>query len=109
MSGSTSWSGKLCVRCGTARTSNVSDGQPICSPCLQRAREDAARGSAPERRCPADGTVMDFVVGEGIGLDRCPQCGGVFLGKNQLDHLRSVSHSWGYAEASVLHHLLGWI
>jgi hypothetical protein len=47
MSGSASWSGKLCVRCGTARTSNVSNGEPVCSPCLARARAEAATATDP--------------------------------------------------------------
>jgi hypothetical protein len=107
MSGPGSWSSKLCVRCGTARTSNVSNGEPVCSPCLVRAREYAAREGSPERRCPADGTVMEFVVGEGICLDRCPQCSGVFLGKKQLETLRHASRDSGYSDAFFLHTLLG--
>ena len=107
MSGSSSWSGKLCVRCGTARTSNVANGEPVCSPCLLRAREDAAREGAPAGRCPADGTVMEFVVGEGIGVDRCPQCSGVFLGKKQLEALRHASYASGHWQASILHTVLG--
>jgi Zn-finger nucleic acid-binding protein len=51
--------------------------------------------------------VMEFVVGEGIGVDRCPQCSGVFLGKKQLEALRHASHASGYWQASILHTVLG--
>jgi hypothetical protein len=77
MSDSASWFGKVCVRCGTARTSNTAKGQPVCSPCLARARAAAATaadaGKVPvpgaTERPPAagDGSEVGDVVGAAVG------------------------------------------
>ncbi|MFN6146598.1 MAG: hypothetical protein ACK5AL_09590 [Planctomycetota bacterium] len=69
MSGSASWSGKLCVRCGTARTSNVSNGEPVCSPCLARARAEAATATDPGKPAAAAAgqqPAAGAAVGEGL-------------------------------------------
>ena len=100
MSGSTSWSSKLCARCGTARTSNVSDGQPICSPCLQERRALAASKDQPPRPCPVDGAVMEPRYLQGVVVDRCPTCRGVFLDKGELEVLVRVLAPGGASDSA---------
>ncbi len=38
-------------------------------------------------KCPHDGTEMDHVSRHGVEIDHCPQCGGVWLDRGELDHL----------------------
>lgn len=38
-------------------------------------------------KCPQDGTEMDHVSRHGVEIDHCPQCGGVWLDRGELDHL----------------------
>ncbi|MBZ0150861.1 MAG: zf-TFIIB domain-containing protein [Planctomycetes bacterium] len=91
MAASASWSGKLCARCGAVRTSNTSAGLPICTPCLKLEREAAARADQPQRRCPVEGAAMELVFVHGIVIDRCPDCGGVFLDKGELVVLQKAA------------------
>lgn len=84
-----SWAGKPCARCGQTRTSNVSNGEPVCTPCLALRRAEAARQDQPPRRCPADGAAMDLVAVHGVVIDRCSACGGVFLDPGELEALRA--------------------
>lgn len=87
--------GKPCVRCGATRTSNVSNGERVCTPCLALRRAEAARQDQPVRLCPADGAGMELVVVHGVVIDRCAACGGVFLGKGELEALRRAAAAQG--------------
>lgn len=86
-----SWAGKPCARCGTTRTSNLSDGLPVCSACLKIKREEIARKDVPPRLCPVDGAPMTLDLVLGVVIDQCPTCRGVFLDKGELDVIRRAS------------------
>ena len=104
-----SWSCKLCARCGQTRTSNVSNGEPVCTPCLALRRAEDARKDQPVRKCPADGAAMALVVVHGVVIDRCGTCGGVFLDPGELDALRAsaargaaVGEGWdGFLQGAI--------
>jgi len=36
-------------------------------------------------KCPKDGAEMDHVVRHGVEIDHCPQCGGVWLDRGELE------------------------
>lgn len=38
-------------------------------------------------KCPQDGVEMDHVSRHGVEIEHCPQCGGVWLDRGELDHL----------------------
>lgn len=38
-------------------------------------------------KCPNDGTEMDHLSRHGVEIDHCPNCGGVWLDRGELDHL----------------------
>ncbi|GJM18531.1 MAG: hypothetical protein DHS20C14_07440 [Phycisphaeraceae bacterium] len=44
----------------------------------------------PAAACPCDGTVMRKVDVEGVVVDRCPGCGGVWLDLGELAQLLGV-------------------
>ena len=54
--------------------------------------ERAARASARRLplRCPVDGAVMMERRHHGVTIDDCPQCGGVFLDRGELELLEHV-------------------
>jgi uncharacterized Zn finger protein len=45
--------------------------------------------------CPKCGTVIEPITFYGVSMDRCPDCGGVWLGPNDLKSLAEKDHrSW---------------
>ena len=63
----------------------TSDGGPICTSCntrLKRAEIEQVR------KCLTDGTDMKKEVVNGLLIDRCASCGGVWLDRGELDILR---------------------
>jgi hypothetical protein len=54
----------------------------------KRARLDAQRAAyAPEIDCPRCGSPMTEVGVEQVKIDRCTNCGGIFLDKGELEIL----------------------
>jgi uncharacterized protein len=63
-------------------------------------------------RCPADETELKMAERQGIEIDYCPQCRGVWLDRGELDRIieRSASESsprpderGGYSEERRIH------
>ena len=46
--------------------------------------------SDSELLCPSCGSLMDDEHAEGVEIDVCLQCNGVWLDKNELDSLREI-------------------
>lgn len=38
-------------------------------------------------QCPVDGTVLVMAERQGVEIDHCPQCRGVWLDRNELDKI----------------------
>ncbi len=72
-----------CVRCGqvTRYTRPGDDGLPTCPACLPQLRRARAEG----RRCPVDGAVLRCEHVSNVVIDRCPDCGGVWLEDGELE------------------------
>lgn len=70
---------RACERCSTP-TRNMQDGRAICEHCSAQssAHQESAQGQV--LLCPIDGEEMEKTVEHRIVVDRCPSCGGVFLG-----------------------------
>ena len=64
------YQGKVCIRCGVARTSNLSKGQPVCTPCQKAARQHLAADAEPKRLCPIEGAEMEKVPMHDVLIDR---------------------------------------
>lgn len=47
-----------------------------------------ANKSEKKRRCPDDKSLMIKEVVNEIVIDKCPDCGGVFLDKNELETIK---------------------
>jgi uncharacterized protein len=52
-------------------------------------------------QCPVDGTTLSMSDRQGVEIDYCPQCRGVWLDRGELDKLieREASYSAGPAPA----------
>ena len=44
--------------------------------------------------CPIDGTTLQMTDRQGIEIDYCPQCRGVWLDRGELDKIIERSASW---------------
>ena len=77
----------LCVRCREQPSSEVMDGLPTCARCAELIRQKAAI----RRACPVDGTEMRKEIVQNILLDRCPDCGGIWLEHDELEALLRVA------------------
>lgn len=65
-------------------------------------KEKLARLKADERdqlvkemshnRCPKCGTTIEPMTFRGVPLDKCPSCGGIWLGPNDLKLLSEKDH-----------------
>lgn len=78
--------GEICSRCGSRRTRREFEGVPTCSECelgLKADRED-------RMSCVHDGAQMRKEVIEGVIVDRCPDCGGVWFDGGELEVLSNV-------------------
>lgn len=78
--------GEKCVRCG-GRTRDSLDGQPTCEPCQRELRMLLEAAKEGERRCPVDASALHKEVAGGVVIDRCNDCGGVWLDRGELEHL----------------------
>lgn len=58
------------------------------------ARDEQAREAA-RNRCPKCGQALQAITFRGVPLDKCPDCGGVWLGPQDLQALAEKDHrSW---------------
>jgi Zn-finger nucleic acid-binding protein len=78
--------GEPCARCGNRRTSREFEGVLTCGEC-----ELAIKAEREDRMdCVHDGTLMRKEVIEGVIVDRCPDCGGVWFDGGELEVLSNV-------------------
>jgi hypothetical protein len=59
---------------------------------LDEARERAARESS-RMRCPRDGAHLETREHHHMKIEVCPECGGTWLDKGELEILEHVEHS----------------
>ena len=78
---------ELCARCRGQPSSEVMGGLPTCARCGGLIRQKAGT----RRACPVDGTEMRKEIVQNILLDRCPDCGGIWLEHDELEALLRVA------------------
>lgn len=44
--------------------------------------------------CPVDGTTLQITDRQGVEIDYCPRCRGVWLDRGELDKLVERSEAW---------------
>lgn len=44
--------------------------------------------------CPVDGAVLEMSERQGVEIDYCPNCRGVWLDRGELDKIIERSESW---------------
>lgn len=80
---------KICTHCQVNKTHQKFEGNVTCPACENKivmARESI-------RKCPVDKTDMVKEDHQGIILDRCPCCHGVWLDSDELQHMLNMSKS----------------
>ena len=50
--------------------------------------------------CPIDGAVLDMSERQGVEIDYCPTCRGVWLDRGELDKLIERSETWSPQSAA---------
>ncbi|MBI2047299.1 zf-TFIIB domain-containing protein [Candidatus Pacearchaeota archaeon] len=88
--------GKKCESCNKSRTK---DSSGLCDWCILRleAEKEAKEAKIICPKCKVD--MKKEILEEGIIIDRCPKCTGVFLGKGELEKLQNIAED----EASSNH------
>lgn len=87
--------GAMCARCGENRTRSKRDDIPTCSECEEKILKKKAE-SEETHNCPVDGAVMHKEVVHMLVIDRCPECGGVWLDPEELEAIKKASSEEGY-------------
>lgn len=80
---------ELCVHCGKKKTKNAFEGHPTCMDCeinILIMREHRVQ-------CPKCNDIMIKKPVEGIIIDKCLNCAGVWLDSGELDILRKSVES----------------
>ena len=77
-----------CDRCGQ-KTRNTLEDKPICEDCEREMTLLVAASKEGARVCPVDGARMSKSIAHMIVIDRCPDCGGVWLDGGELERLYS--------------------
>ena len=68
-----------CERCSSP-TKETYEGRALCDNCRQQIVADSDTVRPRVLFCPIDGAQMEKAVEHRIVVDRCPTCGGVWLG-----------------------------
>jgi len=65
--------------------------QEVLQKMKQEAEESLARNCC-QNRCPKCGEMIEPMTFRGVPLDKCPGCGGIWLGPNDLKMLAEKDH-----------------
>ncbi len=95
--------GPKCSRCQTRRTRNRYRGEIVCTPC-QMELEAAAE---PRMTCPKCGATMTKQIQQSVVYDKCPDCGGVWLDKQELESLAAMAAASGQVSGQAAGMILG--
>ena len=77
---------QICSHCHTNRTNREFEGQPTCGDCEIK----ILMGREVAYKCPIDGMQMKKEHHEGIIIDRCTKCNGVWLDAGELNALKEA-------------------
>ena len=61
----------------------------------ERKKAEKEEQSARLNKCPRDGADLKEQHVENVKIDECPECGGVWLDRGELDQLRLVNRARG--------------
>ena len=61
----------------------------------ERKKAEKAERAAHLDKCPRDGAALKEQHIENVKIDECPECGGVWLDKGELEQLRRVNQARG--------------
>jgi hypothetical protein len=78
--------GEKCVRCGE-RTRGIYRDKPTCETCRDQIEVAMADAVEAKRPCPADGATLAKDIAHGVIIDRCPNCGGVWLDAGEMERI----------------------
>jgi hypothetical protein len=99
---------KKCIVCRDVSTLNRNEkGEPVCKDCKSI---EKAKQSEKSHACLNDGFQMTKQVVQGIVVDKCPRCGGVWLEQDEIEKLVNIiessddssSHFTGFATGLII-------
>jgi hypothetical protein len=61
----------------------------------ERKKAEKAERASHHNKCPRDGADLKEQHIEDVKIDECPECGGVWLDRGELDQLRLVNRARG--------------
>lgn len=94
---------KNCFHCQKNKTKRDFEDQPTCSECQMKIlmdRED-------KRLCPVDGSRLEKQQSNGIIIDRCPECEGIWLDAGELETIRDASKKEGMGSGVAIGMVIG--
>lgn len=75
---------KPCIACEEGTTERNENGKPFCGDCAQI---EEAEKTEKIVHCPHCKSKMSKKIVEGITIDKCPKCHGVWLDSDELDKI----------------------
>lgn len=83
---------KKCRRCGQKKTSQQLSNNRLCQKCLKEIKAQASK----KLHCPIDQSLLIKVESDGIILDKCTVCNGIWLDPGELKLIK------GFLKESLL-------
>lgn len=89
---------EVCTHCNSNKTKREFEGQPTCSEC----KIEILLSREATRICPVDGSTLLKEHGNGIIIDRCPKCKGLWLDAGEVEAIKEAARTEGIAIGSIL-------
>lgn len=74
--------------CCVCESRNKADDAPVCESCAAEMELAVTAGEEEVRSCPVDGAKMTKEIAHMVVIDRCSECGGVWLDSGELRLIR---------------------
>lgn len=94
---------QTCVHCNTVQTKREFENQPTCPDCQLKILTERE----PERLCPVDGSTLKKTNNDGIVIDRCPNCNGIWLDEGELEAIRKAATEEGMGSGVAIGMIIG--
>ena len=88
---------KNCIHCYKNSTKREFEGKPTCAEC----KTEFLMGREPTRTCPVDGSTLFKEHNNGILIDRCQNCKGVWLDAGEIEAIKEAAQTEGMAVGMV--------
>jgi len=84
--------GTQCIRCRERAVRPRREGLLVCETCEAELRRNRER----IRACPVDGSDLEKEIVAAVVIDRCAECGGIWLDEGELRLILEASKLDGF-------------